>query len=109
MKTASNCQIAGALQKWQVKNDIYEQASTLLDLLCITRPDFQEAKRVIVNGHVIYSRMYEKMKKHCGYAFLIEHNGENFLANSRPTVGQQSDDSRTAANKRNHKLKRHIP
>ena len=80
VKTASNCQIAGALRKWQVKNDIYEQASTLLDLLCIARPDFQEAKRVIVNGHVIYSRMYEKMKKHCGYTVLIEHNGENFLA-----------------------------
>ena len=24
--------------------------------------------------------MYEKMKKHCGYAVLIEHSGENFLA-----------------------------
>ena len=35
VKTASNCQIAGALRKWQVKNDIYEQASTLLDLFCI--------------------------------------------------------------------------
>ena len=80
VKTASNCQIAGALRKWPVRNDIYEQASLLLDLLCITRPDFQEAKRVIINGHVIYSRMYEKMKKHCGYAVLIEHNGENYMA-----------------------------
>lgn len=50
------------------------------DLLCITRPDFQKVKRVIVNGHVIYSRMYKKMKKHCEYAVLIEHNGENFMA-----------------------------
>lgn len=80
VKTASNCQIAGALRKWPVKTDIYEQASLLLDLLCTTRPDFQEAKRVIVNGHVIYSRIYEKMKKHCGYAVLIEHNEENFMA-----------------------------
>ena len=24
--------------------------------------------------------MYEKMKKHCGYAVLIEHEGENFMA-----------------------------
>lgn len=80
VKTASNCQIAGALRKWPVKNDVYEQASLLLDLHCTTRPDFQEAKRVIVNGHVIYSRIYEKMKKHCGYAVLIEHNEENFMA-----------------------------
>ena len=80
MKTTSNCQIAGALRKWPVRNDIYEQAFLLLDLLCITRPDFQEAKRVIINGHIIYSRMYEKMKKHCGYAVLIEHNGENYMA-----------------------------
>lgn len=79
VKTASNCQMAGALRKWPVKNDIYEQASLLLDLLCATRPDFQEAKRVIVNGHVIYSRIYEKMKNHCGYAVLIEHNEENFM------------------------------
>ena len=80
VKTASNCQIAGALRKWPVKNDIYEQASLLLDLLCTARPDFQEAKRVIVNGHVIYSRIYEKMKKHCGYAVLIEHDKEKFRA-----------------------------
>ena len=80
MKTASNCQIAGALGKWQVKNDIYEQASSLLDSLSITSPDFQEAKRVIVNGHVIYSRVHKKAKKHCGYAVIIEHNGENFSA-----------------------------
>ena len=80
VKTASNCQIAGALRRWTVKKDIYEQVSLLLDVNKISRPVFQEAKRVIVNGHIIYSKMYEKMKKHCGCAVLIEHNGDNFLA-----------------------------
>lgn len=80
VKTASNCQIAGALRTWTVKKNIYEQASLLLDLNHISRPVFMEAKRVIVNGHIIYSKLYEKMKKHCGCAVLIEHNGENFMA-----------------------------
>lgn len=80
MKSASNCQIAGALRRWTVKENIFEQASLLLNLSNSSSPVFQEAKRVIVNGHIIYSRMYEKMKKHCGYAVLIEHEGENFMA-----------------------------
>lgn len=80
VKTVTNCKIAGALRRWTVKSDIYEQASLLLDLPHVTIPVFQEAKRVIVNGHIIYSRMYEKLKKHCGCAVLIEHNGKNFMA-----------------------------
>lgn len=80
VKSASNCQIAGALRRWTVKENIFEQASLLLNLSNSSSPVFQEAKRVIVNGHIIYSRMYEKMKKHCGYAVLIEHEGENFMA-----------------------------
>ena len=35
---------------------------------------------MIVNGHVIYSEIYERMKKHCGFAVLIEHNGGNYMA-----------------------------
>ena len=80
VKKAANCQIAGALRRWTADDDIYEQACLLIDLNCIRRPIFQVAKRVIVNGHIIYSRLYEKMKKHCGYAVLIEHNGGNFMA-----------------------------
>ena len=80
VKRASNCQIAGALRRWTFNPDIYTQASLLLGSTCIDKPIFQEAKRVIVNGHIIYSRMYEKMKKHCGYAVLIERNGVNFMA-----------------------------
>ena len=79
MKSASNCQIAGALRRWTVKEIIFEQASLLLNSSNSSSPVFQEAKRVIVNGHIIYSRMYEKMTKHCGYAVLIEHEGENFM------------------------------
>ena len=62
------------------QKNIYERASSLLDLNHIGIPVFQEGKCVIVNGHIIYSRMCEKMKKHCGCAVLIEHNGENFMA-----------------------------
>ena len=77
VKKAANCQIVGALRRWTAIEDIYEQACLLLDLNCIDRPIFQVAKLVIVNGHIIYSRLY---KKHCGYAVLIEHNGGNFMA-----------------------------
>ena len=41
---------------------------------------FLEANRVIVNVHVIYSRIYEKMKKHCGCAVLLEDNRGNYMA-----------------------------
>lgn len=80
VKKAANCQIAGALRRWTADDNIYEQACLLIDLNCIRRPIFQVAKRVIVNAHIIYSRLYEKRKKHCGYAVLIEHNGGNFMA-----------------------------
>ena len=62
VKSALNCQIAGALKKWTVNNEIYEKASLLLDSNNFNGPVFLEAKRVIVNGHVIYSRIYEKIK-----------------------------------------------
>lgn len=62
VKSAANCRVARALKKWAVNNDIYEQASILLDLNYTGRPVFWEAKHVIVNGHVIYSQIYERMK-----------------------------------------------
>ena len=80
VKSAANCQVAGALTKWTVNNEIYEQASLQLDSNYTDRPVFLKAKRVIVNGHVIYSRIYERMKKHCGFAVLIEQNGGNYMA-----------------------------
>ena len=80
VKSAANCQVAGALKKWAVNNDIYERASILLDSNYTSRPVFLEAKRVIVNGHVIHSRIYERMKKHCGFVVLIEHNEGNYMA-----------------------------
>lgn len=80
VKDAANCQVAGALRKWAVNNDIYKQASLLLPSSYTDRPVFLEAKRVIVNGHVIYSRIYKRMRKHCGFAVLVEHNGGNYMA-----------------------------
>ena len=80
VKSAANCQIAGALRRWTTNDAIYKQACVLLNSSRIDIPIFQVAKRVIVNGHIIYSRMYEKMKKHCGYAVLVEQNGGNFMA-----------------------------
>ena len=71
VKNAANCQVARALKKWTVNNDIYERASILLESNNTSRPVFLEAKRVIVNGHVIYSRIYERMKKHCGFVTLL--------------------------------------
>ena len=80
VKSAANCHVARALKKWAVNNDIYEQASILLDLNYTSRPVFLEAKRVIVNGHVIYSQIYERMKEHCGFVVLIERNEGNYMA-----------------------------
>ena len=80
VKSAANCQVAGALTKWTVNNEIYEQASLLLDLNCTDRPVFLKAKRVIVNGHIIYLRVYERIKKHCVFTVLIEYNGGNCMA-----------------------------
>ncbi len=79
VKNAANCHVAGALKKWKFNDEIYEQASLLLNSSCTNRPVFLEAKRVIVNGHVIFSRLYERMKKHCGFAVLVEHNGGNYM------------------------------
>lgn len=80
VKSAANCHVAGALTKWTVNNEIYEQASLQLDSNYIDRPVFLNTKRMIVNGHVIYSWIYERMKKHCGFAVLIEQNGGNYRA-----------------------------
>lgn len=80
VKSAKNCQVAGALKKWAVNNEVYEQASLLLNSSNPNIPVFLEAKRVIVNGHVIFSRIYERMKKHCGFAVLIEHSDGNYMA-----------------------------
>ena len=60
VKRAVNCQIAGALKKWSVNNEIYEKASLVLDSNNFNVPVFLEAKRVILNGHVIYSRFTKK-------------------------------------------------
>lgn len=79
VKSAVNCQIAGALKKWTVNNEIYEKASLLLESNNFNGPVFLEAKRVILNGYVIYSRIYKKMKKHCGCAVLIEDNRGNYM------------------------------
>ena len=35
---------------------------------------------VLLSMDMLFIQEYEKMKKHCGYTVLIEHNGENFLA-----------------------------
>jgi len=80
VKKAANCQVAGALRKWTVDNEIYNQTCSLLGPNCVNRPVFLQAKRIIVNGHVIYSRLYERMKKHCGFAVLIQDSGGNYMA-----------------------------
>ncbi|KAJ7394520.1 hypothetical protein OS493_000335 [Desmophyllum pertusum] len=80
VKSAVNCQVAGALRNGQsIMRSIKRHLYYLTQILPI-EPVFLEAKRVIVNGHVIYSRMYERMKKHCGCAVLIEDNRGNYMA-----------------------------
>ena len=61
-------------------NEIYDQTCSLLGPNCVNRPFFLQAKRIIVNGHVIYSRLYERMKKHCGFAVLVYASGGNYMA-----------------------------
>ena len=80
VKKAANCQVAGALRKWTVDNEIYDQTCSLLGANCVNRPVFLQGKRIIVNGHVIYSRLYEQMKKHCGFAVLVYASGGNYMA-----------------------------
>ena len=65
LEPLQNGQVAGTLTKWTINNEIYEQAFLLLDSNCTDRPVFLKAKRVIVNGHIIYSRVYVKMSKKC--------------------------------------------
>lgn len=79
VKSVVNCQVVGVFIKWIVNSEIYEQVFLLFDLNYIDRLVFLKVKRVIVNRYIIYLRVYERMKKYCGFVVFIEYNGGNYM------------------------------